>query len=83
MSDNSQIKGFMSKKILMAIFNTKKTTRLCYHKNIFETRLKYSIILINGEKLLLRYFLIKKIYRLIAKVSEIIFLNLRVKYEHK
>ena len=83
MTINSQIEGFMLKEILIAIFSTKS--------NKIMLSLEY---IWNKVKMLILYLLMEKNYSwgiaqsiksvdFIVKVSENIFLNLRVKYEHK
>ena len=52
----------MSKKILMTIFSSKKQDHA-----IIRTYQNAHIILINGEKLLVRHFSIEKIFRLHSK----------------
>ena len=73
----------MSKKILIAIFSTKNSNFMSSFEHI-ENKIKIIILYSLMEKnYSLGIFQLRKPIDFIVKVSEIIFLNLREKYQRK
>ena len=76
-------KDLCQKKILMAIFSTKNNKIMLSQEQIWN-KIKMLILYSSMKKnYSLGIFQLRKSIDFIAKVLEIIFSNLRVKYEHK